>query len=83
VVSDADISAGDLLDSNGRPKYPILISLAAEAVRDDEIAQLNNYVAAGDLYCAARRPLLATPMAPRGMILLSPTRWAFTWSGRA
>ena len=47
VVGDADISAGRLLDANGRPKYPILISLASEAIRDDEIAQLTNYVAAG------------------------------------
>jgi hypothetical protein len=46
VVSDADISAGRLL-SNGQPRYPILISLASEAVRDDEISQLTNYVAAG------------------------------------
>jgi hypothetical protein len=46
VVNDANISAGGLL-SNGQPRYPILISLACEAVRDDEIAQLTNYVAAG------------------------------------
>jgi hypothetical protein len=47
VVSDADISAGRLLDTNGLPVYPILISLASEAVGDDEIARLTNYVAAG------------------------------------
>jgi Immunoglobulin I-set domain/Bacterial Ig domain/Immunoglobulin domain len=47
VVSDANITAGSLLDSNGLPVYPILISLAAEAIRDDEIAPLTNYVAAG------------------------------------
>ena len=47
VVSDADISAGALLDANGTPKYPIVISLASEAVSDDEIAPLTNYVAAG------------------------------------
>src|SRR5947208_15460814 len=46
VVSDADISAGRLM-TNGQAKYPIVISLACEAVRDDEIAQLTNYVAAG------------------------------------
>ncbi len=46
VVSDADISAGRLL-TNGQPRYPIVISLASEAVRDDEISQLTNYVAAG------------------------------------
>ncbi|SPE54249.1 hypothetical protein SBV1_1780014 [Verrucomicrobia bacterium] len=47
VLSDAQISAGALLTSNGSPAYPIFISLAAEAVRDDEIAPLTNYVAAG------------------------------------
>jgi hypothetical protein len=47
VVSDANISAGSLLDSNGAPAYPIVISLACEALRDDEIAPLTNYVAAG------------------------------------
>ena len=47
VVSDADISAGGLLDANGLPMYPIVVSFAAEAVSDDEIAPLTNYVAAG------------------------------------
>ena len=47
TVSDADITAGNLLDTNGRPNYPIVISLACEAMRDDEIAPLTNYVAAG------------------------------------
>ncbi len=46
VVSDANITANSLL-SNGLPKYPIVISLASEAMRDDEIAPLTNYVAAG------------------------------------
>ncbi|SPE48882.1 conserved hypothetical protein [Verrucomicrobia bacterium] len=47
VLSDAAISAGALLNSNGSPKYPIFISLSSEAVGDNEIAQLTNYVAAG------------------------------------
>ncbi len=47
VVSDADIVAGRLVDSNGLPNYPILISLASEATLDAEVAQLTNYVAAG------------------------------------
>jgi hypothetical protein len=47
VVGDADINAGALLDTNGLPNYPIVISLAAEAVDDGEITQLTNYVAAG------------------------------------
>jgi hypothetical protein len=52
VVSDADISAGRLLDTNGLPMYPILISLAAEAIGDEEIAPLTNYVAAGGFLLA-------------------------------
>ena len=47
TVSDAQITAGNLLDTNGRPNYPIVISLTSEAMRDDEIAPLTNYVAAG------------------------------------
>ena len=46
VVKDADIAAGSLL-VNGKPKYPILISLGSEAINDNEIAPLTNYVAAG------------------------------------
>src|SRR2546423_1184612 len=46
VIGDSNITAGALL-VNGQPKYPIMISLAAEAIRDDEIGPLTNYVAAG------------------------------------
>jgi hypothetical protein len=46
VVGDSNILAGDLL-TNGQPRYPIVISLASEAIRDDEIAAFTNYVAAG------------------------------------
>jgi len=46
VVGDRQI-AGGLLLPNGKPRFPILISLGAEAVGDDEIAALTNYVAAG------------------------------------
>src|SRR5689334_20513990 len=46
VIGDTNISAG-LLSSNGSPLFPIVISLASEAIRDDEIAPLTNYVAAG------------------------------------
>ena len=49
VVSDLDIANGVLTNANGSPKYPILISLAAEVIRDEEIAPLTNYVAAGRL----------------------------------
>ena len=46
-VSDADIATGGLLSPDGSPKYPIVFSLASEAVQDDEIAPLRNYVASG------------------------------------
>src|SRR6266446_7304945 len=46
VVGDSNITAGALL-ANGQPAFPILISLASEAIRDDEIGPLTNYVAAG------------------------------------
>src|ERR1051326_4322321 len=47
VVGDSNITAGVLLTTNGAPQYPILVSLASEAIRDDEIAAFTNYVAAG------------------------------------
>ncbi|MFZ5996136.1 MAG: hypothetical protein ACOYW7_01415, partial [Nitrospirota bacterium] len=46
-VSDADIAAGRLLYPDGTPRYPILISLASEAIADNEIMPLRDYVAAG------------------------------------
>jgi len=46
-VSDADISAGRILHPDGSPKYPILISLASEAISDHEVDALRDYVAAG------------------------------------
>jgi hypothetical protein len=51
VVGDSNITAGVLL-TNGMPQYPMVISLASEAIRDDEIAQLTNYVAAGGFLLA-------------------------------
>ncbi|MGA9779592.1 MAG: tandem-95 repeat protein [Verrucomicrobiia bacterium] len=47
VVGDSNILAGVLTNADGSPKYPILISLASEAIDNGEIAQLTNYVAAG------------------------------------
>ena len=47
TVSDADIAANSLLYPDGSPKYPILISLASEAIADNEVAPLRDYVAAG------------------------------------
>ena len=46
VVGDSNVIAGALL-TNGVPAYPIVFSLAAEAIRDNEIAAFTNYVAAG------------------------------------
>ncbi len=47
VVGDSNIAAGALLDSNGLPNYPIVFSLASEAISNTEIAPFTNYVAAG------------------------------------
>ena len=47
TVSDSDIAAGKLLNADGSPLYPILISLASEAVADNEIPPLRSYVSAG------------------------------------
>src|ERR1700733_8641566 len=46
VIGDSNIITG-LLQPNGAPKYPIVISFASEAMNDAEIAPLTNYVAAG------------------------------------
>jgi hypothetical protein len=48
VLGDSNITAGVLL-TNGAPKYPIMISYCSEAMRDDEIAPLTNFVAAGGI----------------------------------
>lgn len=47
VVGDSDIANGRLMDTNGRPKYPILISLTSEAIDNSEIPQISSYVSAG------------------------------------
>ena len=47
VVTDADIATGALRNDDGSPKYPIVFSLAAEAVADNEIQPLRDYVNAG------------------------------------
>src|SRR5580765_1579960 len=46
VVGDSNVVAGALLN-NGQPRYPIVVSLASEAIRDDEVAPFTNYVASG------------------------------------
>jgi hypothetical protein len=52
VVSDLDVATGVLTNADGTPKYPILIALAAESIRDDEIAPLANYVSRGGFVLA-------------------------------
>ena len=47
TISDSDIASGKLLNADGSPLYPILISLASEAIADNEIAPLRSYVNAG------------------------------------
>jgi len=47
IVNDAQIEAGHLLHTDGSPRYPIVISLAAEAIANAEIQPLLDYVAAG------------------------------------
>src|SRR4051812_16999046 len=46
VIGDSNVASGVLLN-NGQPRYPIVVSLASEAIRDDEIAAFTNYVASG------------------------------------
>ncbi len=46
-ISDSDIAAGKLRKTDGTPSYPILISLAAEAIDDNEVSMLRDYVNAG------------------------------------
>jgi hypothetical protein len=60
VIGDSNITAGLLLP-NGAPKYPIVISLASEAIRDDEIAPLTNYVAAGGFLLIGSSAFTRTP----------------------
>jgi hypothetical protein len=53
VLVDADIMNGRLMDTNGRPKYPILISLTSEVIDDSEIPQISSYVSAGGFVLAS------------------------------
>jgi len=46
-ISDSDIAAGKLRSPDGSPRYPILISLASEAIHANEVGPLRDYVNAG------------------------------------
>jgi uncharacterized repeat protein (TIGR01451 family) len=66
TIGDSNITAGLLLP-DGTPKYPIVISLASEAVRNDEIAPLTNYVAAGGFLLVGSSAFTRNPDGtPRG-----------------
>ncbi len=72
TVSDADIRAGRLLLANGTPRYPIMISLAAEATSDDEAGHLRDYVAAGGfLFVGSSAFTLRPDGSPRGDFTLA------------
>jgi hypothetical protein len=60
-VSDADITAGNLLHPDGSPKYPILFSLASEATATSEIAPLLAYVNAGGILFIGSSALTRNP----------------------
>ncbi len=52
LVTDADIAAGRLLQPGSLPRYPILISLTAEAIADAAVGPLRDYVTAGGFLLA-------------------------------
>jgi hypothetical protein len=60
-ISDSDIAAGKLRHPDGSPRYPILISLAAEAIADDEINPLRDYVASGGFLLAGSSAFTRNP----------------------
>jgi hypothetical protein len=47
-ISDEDIEAGELM-SGGKPKYPILFSLAAECISDAAVSKIESFVSAGGI----------------------------------
>jgi len=60
-LSDSDIAAGKLRNQDGSPRYPILISLATEAIADNEIAPLRDYVGAGGFLFATSSAFTRRP----------------------
>jgi len=61
VVSDNDIATGRLRYPDGSPRYPILISLASEAIADNAIAPLREYVGAGGFLFAGSSAFTRRP----------------------
>lgn len=71
-VSDADIVGGALQQPDGSPRYPIVFSLAAEAVADTEISPLRDYVSAGGcLFVGSSAFTRDTNGSPRGDFALA------------
>ena len=60
-LSDSDIAAGKLLNSDGSPHYPILISLASAAIADNEITPLSSYVSSGGFLFAGSSSFTRNP----------------------
>jgi len=60
-LSDSDIAAGKLRNPDGSPRYPILISLASEAIDDNEISPLRDYVSAGGFVLAGSSAYTRNP----------------------
>jgi len=66
VLGDSNIISGALL-TNGVPRFPIVISLASEAIHDSEISEFTNYVAAGGfLFVGSSAFTRTTNGTPRG-----------------
>ena len=81
VVSDADIRAGSLLNPDGSPRYPIVISLASEAVSNDEVTPLQNYVSAGGFLFVGSSAFTRNPDgSTRGDFALANAMGLHTWS---
>lgn len=59
-VTDADIEAGALI-ADGKPKYPILFSLMAEAISDTEVNALRQYVTSGGFVYVGGSSWIRTP----------------------
>ena len=60
-MTDADIASGELVHGDGSPRYPIVISLSSEAIADNEVQPLRDYVSSGGTLFSAgsaftRRP---------------------------
>lgn len=79
VVSDADITAGNLLHPDGSPKFPIVISLASEAVNDNEIVPLRNYVSAGGFLLIGSSAFTRNPSGTTRVTLHWLARWVCIW----